>query len=64
MEEEFWFHGFIPREEAELRLQKYGDFLVRESDNGGEHCFVVSSIRKDPVHAIIRPEMITVRIEI
>jgi SHC-transforming protein 1 len=61
VEEEVWFHGFIPREEAEFLLQKDGDFLVRESDTSAELCFILSRFWKYPEHVFLNPEDIKAR---
>ncbi|XP_061180685.1 tyrosine-protein kinase Fer-like [Saccostrea echinata] len=62
-EDEPWFHGFIPREEAERLLKKDGDFLVRVSESSSkERCFVISAYREKPVHTKILPEDVVERL--
>nr|XP_022309371.1 tyrosine-protein kinase Fer-like [Crassostrea virginica] len=36
LEDQKWFHGVLPKKEAEELLQEKGDFLVRESGNKSE----------------------------
>lgn len=36
LEDQPWFHGVLPKKEAEDLLQKNGDFLVRERGNKSE----------------------------
>jgi len=44
LQNELWFHGIINRSEAERRLLKDGDFLVRESSNSQKQ-FVLSGMQ-------------------
>ncbi|WKX91274.1 hypothetical protein Q1695_009816 [Nippostrongylus brasiliensis] len=44
VEDEPYYHGFMTREDAEKILKKEGEFLVRKTDVGGRHHFVISII--------------------
>ncbi|XP_062579989.1 tyrosine-protein kinase Fer-like [Saccostrea cucullata] len=54
-ERESWFHGYIPRKEAERLLKKDGDFLVRVLDSTPEEerSLIISAYREKPVHTKI-----------
>lgn len=54
VEEQEWFHGLLPRVEAERLLIEDGDFLVRKSKdpNTNEPRFVLSTFFKRHFHFI------------
>lgn len=45
-----WFHGCLPRENAERRLASDGDFLVREHREGERVEYILSVFWKGPRH--------------
>ncbi|CAG2116963.1 unnamed protein product, partial [Medioppia subpectinata] len=51
--DEEWFHGSLPRSESNKLLLKMGDFMVRESLNNGQPCYVVSVLWNGFRHFII-----------
>lgn len=54
-----WFHGFIPKKEAEQLLKKNGDFLVREMMTTAEQDrYFISSYHKCPCHFKITTDYI------
>lgn len=55
VEEQEWFHGLLPRVEAERLLIEDGDFLVRKSKDPdtNEPRFVLSTFFKCHFHIIL-----------
>lgn len=45
-----WFHGCLPRENAEKRLTNDGDYLVREHNQGKDVKYIVSVFWKGHRH--------------
>lgn len=61
LKKQAWFHGYIPRDEAEQLMKRNGDFLVRETMNSTEQDrYVISSFRNGPVHFKVFPATIVV----
>ncbi|VDM65888.1 unnamed protein product [Strongylus vulgaris] len=42
IEDEPYYHGFLSRDEVEKIIKKEGEFLVRKTEVGGRHYFVIS----------------------
>lgn len=58
---QIWFHGFIPKKEAEQFLKRNGDFLVWEMMNNTEQDrFVISSYHNGALHFKVTAEYIVV----
>lgn len=63
LKKQAWFHGYIPREEAEQLMKRNGDFLVRETMNTTDQDrYVISSFRNGPVHFKVFPGTIVTRV--
>ncbi|KAE9421722.1 hypothetical protein Angca_007256, partial [Angiostrongylus cantonensis] len=55
LEDEPYYHGFMPREDAEKILKKDGEFLGKKTDVVGRHHFVISVMHKQTVkHFLIK----------
>lgn len=55
-----WFHGFIPKKEAEQLVERNGDFLVWEMTNHTEDRYVISYYYNGALHFKVTTEYVFV----